>query len=219
MLQSNHLFDFLLDAVLFGYLVLHIQIDVLVNIHVVNGLGILCQSDELVNVLSGVVGAKMPLVLGQNLRLSLLTAEAVTKRSLNDLLIQDCTILKGDSERVGDGTLLGVMVVLGELGVLNTADLLAERLDESGLSGLAVIRVVGGLETVEHKHSRDHVLDAVVTIGKVLHGLELLVDDANAGLVSAVDDVLDVLGGLAHSLELLVEALSSLDGGLGVELG
>jgi hypothetical protein len=37
--------------------------------------------------------------------------------------------------------------------------------------------------------------------------------------VGAVDDVLDVLGGLAHGLELLVQALSSLDGGLGVELG
>jgi uncharacterized protein YjaG (DUF416 family) len=61
-------------------------------------------------------------------------------------------------------------------------------------------------------------LDAVVTVSKVLHGLELLVDDANAGLVCAVDNTLDVLGALAHGLELLVQALSSLNSGLRVEL-
>jgi hypothetical protein len=62
-------------------------------------------------------------------------------------------------------------------------------------------------------------LDAVVTVGKVLHGLELLVDDADAGLVCSVHDTLDVCGGLAHSLQLLVQALGSLDGRLRVELG
>lgn len=57
----------------------------------------------------------------------------------------------------------------------------------------------------------------MVTVGKILHRLELLVDDANAGLVSSVNDALDVLGGLAHGLQLLVEALGSLDSGLRVE--
>lgn len=62
-------------------------------------------------------------------------------------------------------------------------------------------------------------LDAVVTVGEVVHGLELLVDNADARLVGAVDDLLDVGGGLAKGRNLLVEALSGLDGGLGVELG
>jgi hypothetical protein len=44
----------------------------------------------------------------------------------------------------------------------------------------------------------------VITVGKVLHGLELLVNDTDAGLVCAVDDTLNVLGGLAHGLQLLV---------------
>ena len=47
-------------------------------------------------------------------------------------------------------------------------------------------------------------LNAVVTVGKVLHGLELLVDDTDAGLVCSVDNTLNVFGGLAHGLELLV---------------
>lgn len=62
-------------------------------------------------------------------------------------------------------------------------------------------------------------LNAVVTVGKVVQGLELLVDDADAGLVSAVGDLLDVLGALAHGCEFLVDNVSGLDGGLRVELG
>lgn len=59
----------------------------------------------------------------------------------------------------------------------------------------------------------------MVTVGKVVHGLELLVDDADAGLVGSAGDGLDVGGGLAHSLELVVDLLRGLDSGLGVELG
>jgi hypothetical protein len=59
----------------------------------------------------------------------------------------------------------------------------------------------------------------MVTIGEVLHGLELFVDDTDAGLVRSVDDAFNVRGGLAHRLELLVQTLGSLDGRLGVEFG
>ena len=62
-------------------------------------------------------------------------------------------------------------------------------------------------------------LNAVVTVSKVVHSLELLVDNADASLVGAVDDLLDVLGRLSELLELLVDDLSSLNGGLGVEFG
>jgi hypothetical protein len=59
----------------------------------------------------------------------------------------------------------------------------------------------------------------VVAVGEVVHGLELLVDDADAGFVGAVGDFLDVGGGLAQVGELLVDDLGGLDGGLGVEFG
>lgn len=62
-------------------------------------------------------------------------------------------------------------------------------------------------------------LNAVVTVGEVVHGLELLVDDADTGLVRAVGDLLDVGRGLTQLLELLVDDLGGLDSGLGVELG
>lgn len=70
-----------------------------------------------------------------------------------------------------------------------------------------------------HQEQPISYLNTVVTVGKVVHLLELLVDDPDAGLVGAVGDLLDVLGALAHLSELLVDDLGGLDGGLRVELG
>lgn len=58
----------------------------------------------------------------------------------------------------------------------------------------------------------------MVTVGKVVHGLELLVDNSDASLMSAVGDLLDVFGGLAKLSKLLVDNLSTFNGGLRVEL-
>lgn len=59
----------------------------------------------------------------------------------------------------------------------------------------------------------------MVTVSKVVHCLELLVNDADASFVCTVGDLLDVLGGLSQSCEFLVDDLGSLDGCLGVEFG
>jgi hypothetical protein len=61
-------------------------------------------------------------------------------------------------------------------------------------------------------------LDAVVTVGKVVHRLELLVNDADASLVGSASDGLDVSGRLALRLEEVVDLLRGLDSGLRVEL-
>lgn len=58
----------------------------------------------------------------------------------------------------------------------------------------------------------------MVTVSKVVHGLELLVDNADASLVGAVGDLLDVFGGLAKLSELLVDDLRTFNGSLRVEL-
>jgi hypothetical protein len=44
------------------------------------------------------------------------------------------------------------MIIRGELRVLDTADALAEGLNELGGCGFAVIGVVGGFEAVEDEH-------------------------------------------------------------------
>jgi hypothetical protein len=165
------------------------------------------------------VRAKVALVLLENDGLGLLTAETVAKRSLNSDLIEDSAVVKLDSKSVGDGSELGVMVILGVLRILNTLDLLAERLNQRRGGSLTTVDVVSGLKTAENKHGGAHVLDAVVTVGKVVHGLELLVNDADASLVGSASDGLDVSGRLALRLEEVVNLLRGLDGGLRVELG
>jgi hypothetical protein len=164
------------------------------------------------------VRAKVALVLLENDGFGLLTAETVAKRSLDSDLIEDSAVVELDSESVGDGSELGVMVILGVLRILNTLDLLAERLDQRRGSSLTTVNVVSGLKTAEDEHGGAHVLDAVVTVGKVVHRLELLVNDADASLVGSASDGLDVSGRLALRLEEVVDLLRSLDSGLRVEL-
>jgi len=111
------------------------------------------------------------------------------------------------------------VVIGGELWVLDTLDLLTEGLNERRGSGLTSISVVGGLKTSVDEHDRGHILDAVIAIGKVIHGLELFVDNSNAGFVGAAGNFLDIGGGFTHILKLVVNGLCGFDGGLGVEFG
>ena len=59
----------------------------------------------------------------------------------------------------------------------------------------------------------------MVTVGKVVHGFVLFVDDADAGFVGANCDGFNVLGGFAAFLEVRIDVFCGFDGGLGVELG
>ena len=161
----------------------------------------------------------MALVLLEDNGFGLLTTETVAKRSLDSDLVEDGAIVELDSKSVGDGSELGVMVVLGVLRILNTLDLLSERLDERRGGSLTTVSVVGGLETAEDEHRGAHALNAVVTVGEVVHGLELLVNDANASLVGSAGDRLDIGSRLALGLEEVVNLLGGFDGGLRVELG
>ena len=219
-----------------------IQVDVLVDVIVLELLEVLGELDEFVGAGRFVVRSckfqisacslaspwcqrnrnkltDMVLVLLEDLWLSLLSSQPVAERSFDEDLIENGAVLELNGQSVGNGTLAWVVVVLGKLWVLNALDALSQALEQRRGSGLTAISVIGGDETVEDKHVGNHVLDAVVTVGEVVHGLELLVDDADAGLVCTVGDLLDVLGGLAHGCELLVDDGCGLDGGLRVELG
>lgn len=196
-----------------------VLVNVLVNSHSLQLLAVEAKLDELVDGGLGQMRAEVALVLGQNDGLGLLTTQAVAEGSLDNNLFHNGAVVELDSQGVGDGSLGRVMVILSELGVLDALDLLAQRLDELRGGSLTTVGVVSGLEAAEDEHDGAHVLDAVVTVGKVVHGLELLVDNADAGLVGAAGDALDIGGGLAHGLELVEDLLGGLDGGLGVELG
>ena len=57
-------------------------------------------------------------------------------------------------------------------------------------------------------------LDAVVAIGKVVHGLMLFIDDTDAGFVGADGDGFDVFGGFAAFFEVSVDMFCGFDGSL-----
>lgn len=196
-----------------------VEVDVLVNRHALKLGSVLAQLDKLIDARLGQVRGEVALVLGEDDRLGLVATETVAERSFDSNLIEDSAVVESDGEGVGDGAELGVVVVQGVLGVLDALDLLAEGLDELRGGSLAAVGVVGGLEAAKDEHDGAHVLDAVVAVGKVVHGLELLVDDSDASLVGAAGDLLDVSGRFAHLLEDVVDLLGSLDSGLGVELG
>lgn len=196
-----------------------VQVNILINRHAVELAAVLAELNKLLDTALRQVRSKVALVLGQDDRLGLVTAKTVAERSLNSDLVKDGAVVELDSEGVGDGSQSRVMVILSVLGVLDTLDLLAERLDELRGGSLTTVGVIGSFEAAKDEHNGAHVLNAVVTVGKVVHGLELFVDDADAGFVGTAGNVLDVGGGLAHGLELVEDLLRGLDGGLRVELG
>lgn len=110
------------------------------------------------------------------------------------------------------------MIGFCELLVLDTVDVPAKGLDKWGRGGFGAVGVVGGVEAVEDEHGGDHVLDAVIAVGEVVHWFVLLVDDADAGFVRADGDGGDVACGFAALGELVVDLLGGFDGGLGMEL-
>ena len=111
------------------------------------------------------------------------------------------------------------MVGAREGGVFDAGDVAPQALDEGAGGSVRAVGVVGRVEAVEDEHGGDHVLDAVVAVGEVVHGFVLLVDDADAGFVGAAGDGFDVLCGFALLCELGVDLFGGFDGGLGVEFG
>jgi hypothetical protein len=62
-------------------------------------------------------------------------------------------------------------------------------------------------------------LNAVITVSEVIHRLELLIDDSDAGFVCAACDVLNICCRFSLVGQLLVDSLGGFDGGLRVEFG
>lgn len=62
-------------------------------------------------------------------------------------------------------------------------------------------------------------LNAVISISKIVHGFELLVNNSNTGFVCSNGDVFDVFCRLSLLLQLGVDVLSGFDGGLRMKLG
>ena len=72
-------------------------------------------------------------------------------------------------------------------------------------------------EELVHLGGEEVYLDTVVSICKVIHWLELFVDDAHTGFVGTDGDFFNVFGGFALFFELSVNLLRSFYGSLRME--
>ena len=57
----------------------------------------------------------------------------------------------------------------------------------------------------------------MVSVGKVVHGFKLFIDDTDAGFVGAVDHILDIFGGLSHLLRSCINSFGCLNRSLRVK--
>lgn len=147
-------------------------------------------------------------------RSALSTATLVTNGVLDRNLGENGAIVQRDLQSISNGALLRAVVLFRELGFLNTEDLGPELID-ARISGGGVGVALRG-KFAKDQRVGNHVVDSVVTVGKVVER-SLLVDNTNGGFLCADADTLDVVGSLAHSLELLVKDVRSLHSGLSVE--
>lgn len=149
----------------------------------------------------------------------------------------------------GEGLVLDALHLQAWYISVNTQNPSSTRSPDTNLGAQSVdprvggdrVRVVLGGQATKDERNRDHVLDRVVTVGKVVQRARLVNDaDLHAerseagmsanerpplwqhdsgpyrGLLRADLDVLDVVRRLAHVLELLVHDVRSLGGRLGV---
>lgn len=109
------------------------------------------------------------------------------------------------------------MVGSSELGVFNARDVPPQFFDEGACSSFRSISVIRGVETTEDQHGGYHVLYAVISVGEVVHGFMLFINDTDAGFMGATGNRFDVFCRFSLLRELGIDYFGSFDGRLGVE--
>jgi hypothetical protein len=100
-------------------------------------------------------------------------------------------VIQAHREGVRDRSLVWVVIIARECAILNTSNLLAQRID-SRIRGDGVL-IVSRSQATKKQRDRDHVLNAMVSIGGVAQG-SLFVDDAQASLMRPNRDGMDIGG-------------------------
>src|SRR5258706_2751742 len=109
-------------------------------------------------------------------RNALLAAPAMADGILDDNLVELAPIVELDGDGVGDRALVGIEVVLRETLILDADHLRAQSVDPR-IGGHVVLVVRGGQAAEDQRHG-DHVLNAMVAVGRVGERGRL-VDDAD----------------------------------------
>ena len=127
--------------------------------------------------------------------------------------ITAAAIVEEHLQRIADVALRGIEVISCEALVLANLHPGPERIDTWVVRD--AVFVVGGSQAAEYQRYCCHVLNAVITIGRVGQRTAL-VDDPNAGFLGFDDDSFNVIDAITDSL---VQRHARFDRGLRMELG
>ncbi len=126
--------------------------------------------------------------------------------------VRRAAVIEEHLHGVADVALVGIEIVLRVLLVLGDLHLFAQRID-AWIRG-NVVFIVGSGQAAEDQRYGNHVLDAVVAIGRIVERAGL-VDDAHTGFLRLDDDFFYVVDTVFH---LCVQRHRGFDGRLRVEL-
>lgn len=122
-------------------------------------------------------------------------------------------VFEEDLDGVGDGSFVWIEVIGAVLGIFGDFHFFAEGID-AGIGGGFIFVMVRG-EVSVNEGDGDHVLEAVVAIGRVMKWTGFG-DDADGGFLGFDGDAFDVVEAVG---DVGVELDGAFDSGLGVELG
>ena len=129
---------------------------------------------------------------------------------------QGGAIAEFDAQSIGNRALGGIVIIGGEGRIFETGDFFAQGVD-ARVPGNIIFVITGG-QTAKNKGNRDHVLDAVVPVCRVIQGA-LLIDDPQAGLMGSYGDLFNICGGFTGSCHGDAQAQRCLNRALGMKLG
>ena len=175
---------------------------------------VLAQREDLFHACGREAGGQIAAELGFQQRDALGAATAVAHRVFHFHLLRGRAVLEEDLQGIGDGALVGLQVLAGVARLLDHFHLLAQLVDD-GVRLVESVLVVLGHQIAERQRHGRHVLQAMVTVGRIVERAALA-DDADGGLVGVNDDAVDLVKAILHQR---VQAYGSLGGSLGMELG
>ena len=157
--------------------------------------------------------AQVSFEFAEQRRYTLLAPATVADRVFDSDLLGLRSILKKDLNAVADRTLRRIQVIDGKLFTLDDLHLVSKQVDARVASDRVLV-VFGG-QAAENERHRDHILDAMIPVSRVVERAGLF-DDPFAAFLCFDHYAVDLCEPLG---DFRLEQNRSLNGRLGMELG
>src|ERR1700754_4672813 len=120
-----------------------------------------------------------------------------------DNLVENGSIVERNCQRIGNGSFRRVMIVLCELGVFHTDDLLPEQIDPRVRS--YIVFIIGGGQSSEDQRHSNHILNSMIPVCGIIQRT-FFIDDADRRLMRPDGNGLYILSRKTFLFQLLVKS-------------